>query len=207
MNSENPTPSAVSRRSLLKAAGWAAPAIVLTTAAPAASASTEIVTPVTPKWTVTSYSYRGTANGWRGDVAARFYMDFVVSVEGAGIDGVEARLQLQRAADPELDASLVEQPLTGALTGSVGEWVWRLAQPGNAALQYKQFNFTSGPIAAGGNSRLQFRLEGITTHEAGEYGYITFTASGANAPAPITFRFFATNTNVGPGYVTDPGGA
>lgn len=177
MNSENPTPSAVSRRSLLKAAGWAAPAIVLTTAAPAAVASGSSTPAVTESWDIFSDSWRGGEGGTRTNLVPYYNMNFDIVINpGSTMRGATVTMQF--------DKNDLGDQIHGSVVTNVLGWNTTREEPLTpGSYEVARHIFTAGDNLAAGTSaqlkKLAFAITGVGyIGEDKRLGTITFESPG-----------------------------
>lgn len=182
-NSTTSTSTGPSRRTVVRTAAWAAPAVSIVTAAPAFAAS-----PATD-WTVTSTSWEGFGGGGRGQTST-YYMRFAITAPtSAPLSSVTA----VAAFGLNDQGNQISAPYT---TGSLTGWSRTPASP---VLSSPTWTYTRGPLS--GTTTLELTYHSLLFTGAGSIGTFTFTAPGQQ---PVVFNILKQNAGPNPGFITNP---
>ncbi|MGN0063499.1 MAG: hypothetical protein ACI379_04600 [Nocardioides sp.] len=153
---------APSRRTVVRTAAWAVPAVSIVTAAPAFAASGD-------PWTITSNSWEGGPGGLRFE-ASTYYMNFTIAVPaGVTLSGLTATLQF---GTNEFD----NQIRAGQAGNTKG---WTTSREDSVGAHSGRFIFSHGDVTGATTVQLSFVLNSlIFITGTGTIGTLTFTAVG-----------------------------
>lgn len=179
------TTSGLSRRTVVRTAAWAAPAVTVVSAAPAFA-----VTPAT-QWNLTSTSWEGYAGGGRGQTST-YYMRFSITAPtNAPLTSVSAVAAFGMDGSSQIRAGLT----AGSLASGSG-WT---RSPGSPAIVAPTWTFTRG--ATSGTVSLEFTFNSLIFTGAGSIGTFTFTSPGQPT---FTFAILKQNAGTAPYFITSP---
>lgn len=155
--------SAPSRRTVIRTAAWAAPAVTLVTAAPAFAASGD-------PWTITSDSWEGGPAGNRFE-SSTYYMNFSIAVPaGVTLGATTATLQFGKN-------SFNNQIRAGQAGNTLG---WSTTREDTSGAFSGRFIFASGSVTGPTTLTLSFVLNSLifVGGGTGTIGTLTFTSAG-----------------------------
>lgn len=179
--------SDVSRRALVRTAGWSLPVVALAAAAPAYAVSPTA-------WTITSDSWEGTAGGIRNDDSTLRMRFTIVVPAGTTIQSPTATLQFGTYFG-------FFQIRAGGGTAANG-WTTTKQQPGGG--EWARFIYTRPDITGPATIDLDFDLTAVNTSGSNTtIATMNFTSATPGFGATTTFTVLASNRN---NYVTSPPG-
>jgi hypothetical protein len=153
---------APSRRTVVRSAAWAVPAISIVSAAPAFATSG-------PAWTITSDSWEGGPAGLRFE-ASTYYMNFTITVP-AGVTLVAPTATLQFGLN-----EFNNQIRAGQAGNTLG---WTTSREDEWGAYAGRYVFTRGDVTGPTTITLNFVLNSlIFLTGTGSIGTLTFTAGG-----------------------------